>query len=119
MRLITVTLSLVLSLFGCDESPTLTSTVRDRTGSSDRLHSQVRVTNGEGRFACLASASGQCHYAVFDAACVAAGRDCTAQRATIFSVGAGESALRKGLPKHPRVCVDGTRTPTAAECAPG
>lgn len=117
MRLLTVTLSIVLSLFGCDDSPTLTSTVRDSAGSTDRLHSQVRVTDGKGRFACLASASGRCHYAVFDAACDSAARGCTPAHTTRFSIGAGESVVRTGLPRHPRVCVDGAHAP--AECQPG
>lgn len=84
--------------------PTVTSTVRDNANGVDRLYSQSRAQGGHGRFECLASQSGQCHYLVLDRECQ--GDACAAAAPQVFSVAVGEEVERDGLPRHPHICVD-------------
>lgn len=114
MRLISATLTFLLSLSACEQALTVTSVVRDSANGVDRLHSRASVRKGVGEFRCLASTSGQCHYAVFERDC--AGGACTLVSPQVFSVAVGNELERAGMPEHPQVCVDVARTP-GADCA--
>lgn len=114
MRLITAGFTFLLSLSACEQALSVSSVVRDSANGVDRLYSEARVRKGVGKFECHASSSGLCHYAVFD-------RDCADGRCTdkplVFSVAVGSEAERRGMPEHPRICVDAERAPQQ-DCAP-
>ena len=106
----------VLSLYGCDTA-TRTVVQREREDGADRLYSRTVVEAGVARFECRASASGQCHYALYAGRCADA-RDasaCDTRTAARFALAVGESRQLTGVRTF-RLCV-GTGRGTAAECA--
>lgn len=104
---------LVILLSVTNPQPTVSSTVRDNANGVDRLYSQSRAQGGHGRFECLASHSGQCHYLVVDRDCQAGA--CVSATPLSFSVAVGETVERDGLPEHPHICVDAQGP---SECTP-
>lgn len=114
MRLITATLTFVLTLSSCEQALTISSVTREYADNGYRLYSEAQVRKGVGKFNCVASASGQCHYAVYERDCAADGCDLVSPR--VFTVAVGNKLERSGMPDHPQVCVDAARTP-AADCA--
>ena len=104
---------LLILLSVSNPAPTVTSTVRDNDNGVDRLYSQSRAQNGHGRFECLASQSGQCHYLILDRDCQP-GQACLAAKPQVFSVAVGRSIERSGLPTRPHICVDAQ---SPRECA--
>ncbi|KAG1525285.1 hypothetical protein G6F50_018466 [Rhizopus delemar] len=68
MRLFLVACVAALSLGGCEKSST-TSITRTQANGVATLYSKGTVVEGQARFQCIASRSGQCHYVVLDPAC--------------------------------------------------
>lgn len=73
----------------------------------DTLYSKAHVEAGVAQFACVASASGLCHYTLFRKDCLPqAGTDADCLTAPIkqFTVASGDSEQLAGLPEF-RLCV--------------
>ncbi|HVK53205.1 MAG TPA: hypothetical protein VM469_15860 [Pseudoxanthomonas sp.] len=104
---------LLAVLSACNPGPTVTTMVRDNANGVDRLYSQSRAQGGQGRFECLASQTGQCHYLVVDRDCQPGA--CATARPQVFSVAVGATLERADLPQHPRICVDAKAPPR--DCA--
>ncbi|MGY1459561.1 MULTISPECIES: hypothetical protein [unclassified Luteimonas] len=115
----------VLSLFGFDGGG---ATFVHRVGADggDVLYSKAQVQAGVGRFECLRSESGQCHYTVYPRDCTPAtataataqATGCRAASAQRFVIARGDSRQISGL-HDIRLCVStdgGTRGP---DCEPG
>jgi hypothetical protein len=115
----------VLSLYGCDIG---TQNYVNRTTADGReaLHSRATVQAGVARFECVRSASGRCHYAVFDRDdCVAAPREgraapagCVAEPVERFALAAGDSRHVPGLTGF-RLCVGTDAAGARADCTAG
>lgn len=116
MRILTTAVSLLFALAGCNEKPGTTSVVRSQADGVDLIHSRSVVRGGEGVFRCLASASGQCHYAVFAERACAGHAPCQARRLHAFVLAAGAERHLRGLPRAVRVCVDRAREPRGEDC---
>jgi hypothetical protein len=117
-------LQFLLVLCGCDVGGTSFSD-RVSVDGSDILYSRARVHAGISRFACLASASGRCHYTLFAAEALddctggiaeaGATRHCPPAPLKRFAVPAGDSREFAGLPGF-RLCVAVDDLPRNAEC---
>lgn len=94
----------LFALLGCDTggSTLITRTIVD---GQDSLNSRTRLQAGIGRFECLASASGRCHYALFEQTCAPGQADCRDQPFERFSLDAGASREIVGLPERIDLCV--------------
>lgn len=116
MRIIATTASFLLGLAGCQEKPSVTSVVRSEANGVDLLHSRSVIRAGEGRFRCLASTTGKCHYVIVVAdACTAAGV-CPPRRLQAFDLDVGGERRIANLPRSARPCVDRDRPPDPATC---
>lgn len=93
-------------------------TDRIRVDGIDALYSTAQVEDGIARFACVASASGLCHYTLFDKGCppiphANASGQCAPLPLKRFTVASGDSEQIAGLPAF-RLCVatdDASPTP--------
>jgi hypothetical protein len=112
----------VLSLFGVDVGGA-TYVHRVGAGDGDVLYSKAQVQAGVGRFECLSSESGQCHYTVYARDCrpapatAAQATGCRVASAQRFVIARGDSRQISGL-HDIRLCVstdNGTRGP---DCEP-
>ncbi|MBH1431865.1 hypothetical protein I5U42_11215 [Stenotrophomonas maltophilia] len=103
MRLFLLAGIAVLSLGGCGKSSD-TSITRTRANGVDTLYSKRTVVEGEARFQCIASSSGQCHYLVLDPACSTEAA-CTTPPLHRFAVAVGKTEAMRGLPRGFRQCV--------------
>lgn len=118
MRIIAATVSCLLSLGGCHDKPSTTSVVRASANGVELIHSRVTVEDGIGRFRCLVSDSGQCHYAIYERGCAAPSPDgsCQPRRLQAFAIAAGSTREVDGLPGNAETCVDRMQMPEAKEC---
>lgn len=103
MRLFLLACVAALSLGGCEKSST-TSITRTQANGVDTLYSKGTVVEGQARFQCIASRSGQCHYVVLDPAC---NTDAACARPPLrrFAVAVGKTEAMRDLPKGFRQCV--------------
>lgn len=93
-------------------------TDRLRSDGADTLYSQAYAQSGIARFACVTSASGQCHYTLFRKDCpptpqASASGHCTPKPLKRFAVASGDSEQVTGLPEFD-LCVstdDASPTP--------
>lgn len=92
-----------LAIAGCEESSN-TSITRTRANGVDTLYSKSTVVEGEARFQCIASSSGQCHYLVLDPAC-STDVACATPPLRRFAVAVGKTGTLRDLPKGFRQCV--------------
>lgn len=95
--------AVLLALAGCEKSSN-TSITRTRANGVDTLYSKSTVVDGEARFHCIASSSGQCHYLVLDPAC-STGTPCATPPLRRFSLAVGSTEAMRGLPKDFHPCV--------------
>lgn len=103
MRIAVLASVCVLALAACQQSSNA-SVTRIRANGVDALYSKTTVDNGVAAFACLASASGQCHYLVLDPRCDA-GAACPHPPLRRLAVAAGRTEQVAGLPKGFGQCV--------------
>ncbi len=105
---------LLLLVAACSAGPGTTVVMREDIDGSPGFLSRAETLPGSARFECLASASGQCHYAVFAGACgplaqAVAGTwfacDETAAPTLRFDLAVGEAREVDGLPLDFRHCV--------------
>jgi hypothetical protein len=93
----------VLSLVGC-VGGNHTVLVRIDQNGTDLLHSQVRQTVLLTEFHCIASATGVCHYTLFDHACPAKG-SCHLQPYRSLDVRAGQTLYDNSVTPDAIACV--------------
>ncbi|AKC87047.1 hypothetical protein [Pseudoxanthomonas suwonensis] len=127
MRLLTALFSCVLSLFGCDTRPTTTSITRIVDSGSETLFSKTTLVDGVATFECFASASGGCHYRIYEERCDAAAAAattgaasaCRQQTLDAFDLTVGKRHRVEGLPAGFRHCVaaQDAASQDAARCA--
>ncbi|WP_414539353.1 hypothetical protein [Stenotrophomonas forensis] len=103
MRLFLLACVAALSLGGCEKSST-TSITRTQSDGVDTLYSKGTVVEGQARFQCIASRSGQCHYVVLDTAC-STDAACARPPLRRFAVAVGKTEAMRDLPKGFRQCV--------------
>jgi hypothetical protein len=103
MRLFLFACIAALSLAGCEKSSN-TSITRTRANGVDTLYSKGSVVDGEARFQCIASSSGQCHYLVLDPAC-STDAACATPPLRRFAVAVGKTEAMRDLPKGFHQCV--------------
>lgn len=119
MRLLTALLSCALALFGCDTRPATTSITRVVDDGAETLFSKTTLVDGVATFECFASASGGCHYRIYEEACAvaaASGVDGACQQRTLdhFELAVGRRHQVQGLPRDFRHCVAGSAAPPCA-----
>ncbi|WP_237056768.1 hypothetical protein [Marilutibacter chinensis] len=109
----------------CGDLPGTTVVQREGGDGGMDFHSRTRAMPGRARFECLASGSGQCHYAVFGGACgglVAALGDTVVRCADDaaprlqFELQVGEHRDVGGLPLGFRHCASDRGGPVTATC---
>ena len=103
MRLFLLACVAALSLGGCEKSST-TSITRTQANGVDTLYSKGTVVEGQARFQCIASRSGQCHYVVLDPAC-STDAACAKPPLRRFAVAVGKTEQMAGLPAGFQHCV--------------
>lgn len=120
MRLLTTLLSCLLSLFGCDPRPSTTSITRIVDDGAETLFSKSTLVDGVVTFECFTSASGGCHYRIYQERCDAAASAgaaqqgaCRQQTLDAFVLDVGKRRKVEGLPAGFRHCV---ATQDAARC---
>lgn len=112
----------VLSLFGFDVGGA-TFVHRISADGGDVLYSKAQVQAGVGRFECLRSESGQCHYTVYPRDCApvpaasAQATGCHAASAQRFVIARGDSRQVSGL-HDIRVCVSTDGGMRGQDCEP-
>ena len=112
MRNLIAAIYFVLALFGCDGGGT-TVVTRASIDGVDVIHSATQVKAGIARFQCIASASGQCHYAVLPEEC-AKGTPCMTPPDR-FTIASGDTREVIGLPKF-HTCVAQDEAGLNEEC---
>jgi len=113
MHVLTALLSCLLSLFGLTSQPSTTSITRVAGTSGDAtLFSKTTLADGVATFECFASASGGCHYRIYEEDCMAApaagaaaGSACRRQTLDTFALQVGQQHRVEGLPAGFRHCV--------------
>ena len=110
MHLLTTLLSCLLSLFGALAPASTTSITRVAGSDGDALFSKTTLVDGVATFECFASASGGCHYRVYEEACAAAGANaggdaCERRMLDAFALDVGKRREVEGLPAGFRHCV--------------
>ncbi|KRD39051.1 hypothetical protein ASE35_01360 [Lysobacter sp. Root916] len=94
----------LFALLGCDTGGS-TLIARATSNGHDTLHARTRVQAGIGRFECIASDSGRCHYALFARECAPRQPDCRELAFERFSMKVGDSREIVGLPMALDLCV--------------
>lgn len=102
----------LFALLGCDTGGS-TLVTRATDNGRDTLHARSRVQAGIGRFECIASASGRCHYALFARECAPQQPDCREQAFERFSIKVGDRREIVGLPAALDLCVAQHEHPAA------
>ena len=113
MRNLIALLYFLCALLGCDTGGT-TLVTRTSIDGHDSLHARTRVRAGIGRFECIASDSGRCHYALFAHECPPDQPDCRAEPVEPverFSMAAGADREIVGLPARFDLCVTQNAAP--------
>lgn len=112
MQLLTTLLSCLLSLFGSLAPASTTSITRIAGSDGDTLFSKTTLVDGVATFECFASASGGCHYRVYEERCDAdaaatpsQASACRRKPLDAFALGVGKRHQVEGLPPGVRHCV--------------
>ena len=120
MHFLTILLSCLLALFGVDKRPSTTSITRVVENGTELLFSKTTQVEGQTVFECFSSASGGCHYRIWEENCPADARDASGDQACRrheldrFELAVGRRHHVQGLPRGFRHCVT---TATEASCA--
>jgi len=125
MRNFMALLYYLFALLGCDIGGT-TIVHRADAGGVDIIDSEVRVTDRIAKFECLASRSGQCHYALFHDDCASAAKTAAASNANAdtcanrpferFAMVAGTDKEVIGLEPGFKLCVSAEDQAVNADC---
>ncbi|KAF1694955.1 hypothetical protein [Pseudoxanthomonas koreensis] len=116
MQLLTTLLSCLLSLFGSLDPASTASITRVAGRDGDALFSKTTLADGVATFECFASASGGCHYRVYEEACAgvpatmappvkSAADACSRRTLDVFALDVGKRREVEGLPAGFRHCV--------------
>ncbi len=120
MRILMTLVSMLTTLGGCEPSPgSTTFTVSSLDGVAFNA-SRASVSAGSTRFECLYSASGRCHYLVYEPGCRAATEatlavSCAPRPLHRFELASGQASEIQGLSEATEWCMD----PAAAPQFPG
>lgn len=95
MRIFLAIIYCFMNLAGCTDSQNRTLVATTKENGVTTLDSVVEVRMGRARFACEASAGGQCHYTVFDGG----------KPIRTFALAVSEERLVDGLPSGFTLCV--------------
>jgi hypothetical protein len=110
--------ALLLASTGCRGSGT---TIQSTSSEDDggKSSSWAHIADGEGRFECRASATGNCNYVLYVQQCApdAPLAGCSARVIRSFTLAAGQSRQVQGLPAQVRLCQDHHAMPVAPDCA--
>ncbi|HCH0556870.1 hypothetical protein [Pseudoxanthomonas winnipegensis] len=120
MRLLTSMFYCMLALFGCHDGSSSTSITRSQRDGVDTLFSRTTREAGSATFQCVRSASGRCHYQLFEETCRAGTGDkraCARTSVDQFSLGAGEQRVFQGLDMQVRECVQAEAPGPGTRCA--
>lgn len=109
-------IAFVASALGCNQ-PQRSITQRSNQNGIDQLYSKVDIGAEGVRFRCLASASGSCHYTVFDGRCEH-GAGCDSPPLRQLSVAVGQDRRVTDLPRDVQVCASEQAGPVDAHCQP-
>ena len=123
MRLMIWLVSFALSLIGCDP-PAGVATLSVSSAHGLEIHfTKTTTAEDSGRFECLHSASGRCHYLVLVRDCAApradADADCPARMLRRFHLEAGAHLRLDDLPPGAAICVGHGTPPAVADCHAG
>ena len=124
MRILVSLLSFVFTLLGCNPQSGTTTVTFSSVDGVGINSTKSRIGDGDARFECLKSATGNCHYLVFVETCAAAkisaaDTACTTRVLERFTLVAGKVKELHDLPAGVRHCVDHDAMPTAPDCSKG
>ena len=109
MRIVTFLLSCLMSLAGCNDTPSRTTIHHDRTNGVDQLVGKSTARNDVTTFDCMLSYSGQCHWQLHADDCPPStpGQPITCTRTLLeaFTLQQGTRHEILGLPPNVRECV--------------
>lgn len=112
MRNVLALLYYLLAVVGC--SGGRVTDFRSEVDGRDVLHGRIETRAGVAKFECLVSATGQCHFSLFDPAC-GSGAACK-QAMERFELAQGASREIVGLPVDFRSCVEGVGVVVGGDC---
>jgi hypothetical protein len=104
----------IAALVGCHPSDR-SIVVRTTANGTDLLYSKIDITADHASFHCLASHSGQCHYALFEHDCPASGA-CDMQPFKQLAIAASEDMDVHKLPHGFLPCVSADAKAMTSEC---
>ncbi|MGO4702549.1 hypothetical protein [Dyella sp. 2RAB6] len=113
MRNVLALLYYLLAVVGCTGGNV--TDIHSEADGRDIVHGKIELRAGVAKFECLASASGQCHFALFDPACVAPAASCD-KPPERFALAQGASREIVGLPAGFRPCVSAQGEPARPDC---
>ncbi|MFC4763933.1 hypothetical protein [Dyella koreensis] len=119
MRNLLAVIYYVLAMVGCTGGRTIE--MHSMTDGHDRVHGVVHLQAGVAKFECVGSASGQCHFVLFSAACPDVGVDkaCDAPPLERLALAVGASRELVGLPVEFKACVDDRDNADTSICSKG
>ena len=122
MRILVSLVSFLFTLAGCDPQPGITTMTFSSVDGVKINSTKSWISNGDARFECLKSASGNCHYLVYVETCAtakisAADKACTTRVLERFTLAAGKMKELHDLPAGVRHCVDHEVVPAAPGCS--
>ncbi|MBD8900331.1 hypothetical protein [Rhodanobacter sp. DHG33] len=106
-------IAIILLLAGCAPGER-TIVVRSVEDGRTTFDSRVTIDLLSARFDCRASATGECHYALFAQDCT--GTHCDAPPLRQFAVSAGDGQTFDDLPHGVQVCMQREAGPMTAAC---
>ena len=115
MRNVLALLYYLLAVVGC--SGGRVTDIRSEVDGSGVLHGRIEQRAGVARFECLASASGQCHFSLFDPSCADPAATCD-KPPERFVLARGASREIVGLPADFKPCVDTAGALLRPDCKP-
>lgn len=108
MRIFLAIVYCFMNLAGCTDAQNRTLATTNRENGIVTLDSRTEVRMGRARFACAASATGRCHYTVFDGD----------RWVRTLTLAVHEERLVDRLPAGFTLCVTPTDAKVTATCAP-
>jgi len=113
MRNVLALLYYLLAVAGCTGGQV--TDIRSDAGGRDIVHGRIELRAGVAKFICLVSATGVCHFALFDPACVVPSANCD-KPPERFALAQGASREIVGLPAGFRPCVSAQGEAVQADC---
>ena len=113
MRNVLALLYYLLAVVGCSGGQI--TDMRSEADGHDIVHGRIELRATVAKFECLASATGQCHFSLFDPSCAdpAASCDKPPER---FALAQGASREIVGLPAGFRPCVNAQEQAVQVDC---